>query len=105
MQHPTVLRYCLEDFLDTTQAVAAAHKGGRFKFIAFASRSSHICTRKQRSSQGATPSTLTTVRSTTEPPHDVSQSICSLEQINTQQHTLIPTMLSAPVNEVSSKHG
>jgi len=79
MQHPTVPRYCFEDFLNTM----LAHKGGRLKFIASANHSNHICTRKHCSSQGATPSVLTTVRSTTEPLHDVSQSVCSLEQMNT----------------------
>lgn len=59
------------------------HKGGRFKFFVFANHSSHICTRKHCSSQGATPSMLITVRSTTEPPCDVSQSIYNLEQMNT----------------------
>ena len=84
MQHPTVPRYCLQDFLNTIiLAVATAHIGKRFKFMAFANHSSHICTRKHCSSQGATPSMLTTARSATEPPCDVSQSICSLEQMNT----------------------
>lgn len=83
MQHPTVPRYCLQDFLVTILAVATAHKGGRFKFIAFVNHSSHICIENTRSSQGATPSMLTTVRSTTEPPCDISQSLCSLEQMNT----------------------
>lgn len=69
----------------TALAVATAHKGGRFKFIACANHCSRICTQKHCSSQGATPSMLTTARSTTEPPCDVSQSICSLEQMNTRR--------------------
>lgn len=82
MQHPTTPRYCLQDFLDT-KAVATARTGGSYKFIAFAHHLNHTCTRKCSSSQSATPSTLTTVRSTTEPPCALSQRICSLEQMNT----------------------
>lgn len=45
------------------------HKKGRtFNFIAFVNHCGHICSRKSCSSRGATPSMLTTVRNTTEPP-------------------------------------
>lgn len=83
IQHPTVSRYHPQDFFNTILAVATAQKGGRFQFTAFVNHSNHMRKRKHCSSQCATPSMLTTARSTSEPPCDVSQSIYSLEQMNT----------------------